>query len=82
MRHFGKRVNYNLNGIVTIRNKEVGYKIYCDGLPGCIIQLQGLKKAGRCMAWSFITLVFVITPDVITNRACDTGPLKIPGNKF
>ena len=34
------------------------------------------------MAWSFITLVFVITPDVITNQAGDTGPLKVLGNKF
>ena len=34
------------------------------------------------MAWSFITLAFVITPDVITNRAGDTGPLKVPGDKF
>ena len=32
MRHFGKRVNHNLNGVVIIRNKEVGYKIYRDGL--------------------------------------------------
>ena len=34
------------------------------------------------MAWSFITLVFIITPDIITNRAGNTGPPKIPGNKF
>ena len=34
------------------------------------------------MAWSFIILVFVITPDVIINRAGDTGPPKIPGDKF
>ena len=34
------------------------------------------------MAWSFIILVFVITPDVITNRPGDTGLLKVPGNKF
>ena len=32
MHYFGERVNYNLNGVVIIRNKEVGYKIYCDGL--------------------------------------------------
>ena len=34
------------------------------------------------MAWSFITLVFVIIPDVITNQAGDTRPLKVPGDKF
>ena len=34
------------------------------------------------MAWSFIILVFVIISDVIINRAGNTGPLKIPGNKF
>ena len=35
--YFGKRVNYNLNRIVIIRNKEVGYEIHQDGLPGYII---------------------------------------------
>ena len=34
------------------------------------------------MAWSFIILVFIIIPNVIINRAGDTGLLKIPGNKF
>ena len=34
------------------------------------------------MVWSFITLVFVIIPDVITNRAGDTGSPKVPGDKF
>ena len=37
MRYFSKKVNYNLNKIVIIRNKEVSYKIHCDGLPGRII---------------------------------------------
>ena len=37
MRHFNKRVNYDLNGVVIIRNREVGYKIYYDGLPGRVI---------------------------------------------
>ena len=37
MRYFGKRVNYNLNGVATIRNKEIDYKIYRDGLPRRII---------------------------------------------
>ena len=46
------------------------------------MQFQGLKKAGRCVVWNFITLVFVIIPDIIINRAGNTGPLKIPGNKF
>ena len=82
MRHFSKRVNHDPNGVATIWNKEVGYKIHRDGLPGRVIQFQGLKKAGRRVAWSFITLVFVIIPDIITNRAGDTGPPKIPGNKF
>ena len=82
MRHLGKKVNHNPNGVVIIRNKEVGYKIHRDRLPGYIIQLQGLKEAGRRVAWSFIILIFVITPDVIINRAGNTGPLKIPGNKF
>ena len=82
MHHFSKKVNHNLNRVVTIRNREVGYKIYCDGLLGRIMQFQGLKEAGRRVAWSFITLVFIITPDIITNRACNTGPPKIPGNKF
>ena len=67
MRHFGKRVNHNPNGVVTIRNKEVDYKIYRNGLLRRIIQFQGLKEAGRRVAWSFITLVFIITPDIITN---------------
>ena len=82
MRYFGKGVNYDLNGVVTIRNREVGSEIYCDGLPGCIMQFQGLKDAGRRVAWSFIILVFVIIPDIIINRTCDTRPLKVPGNKF
>ena len=82
MRHFGKRVNHDPNGVATIRNKEVGYKIHRDGLPGRVMQFQGLKKAGRRVAWSFIILVFVIIPDVITNQAGDTGPPKVPGNKF
>ena len=34
------------------------------------------------MVWSFIILVFVIIPDVITNQACNTGPPKVLGNKF
>ena len=34
------------------------------------------------MVWSFITLVFVIIPDIIINRAGNTGLLKVPGNKF
>ena len=34
------------------------------------------------MAWSFITLVFIIIPDIITNRVGNTGPLKVPGDKF
>ena len=50
MHYFGKRVNYNLNGIVIIRNKEVNYEIYCDGLPRCIMQFQGLKEVGRRVA--------------------------------
>ena len=37
MRHFGERVNYNPNGVVIIRNREVGYKIHCDGLPGRVM---------------------------------------------
>ena len=37
MCHLGERVNYNLNGVVIIRNKKVGYEIYCDGLPVCIM---------------------------------------------
>ena len=82
MRYFGERVNYDPNGVAIIRNREVGYKIHRDGLPRRVMQFQGLKEAGRRVAWSFITLVFVITPDVITNRAGDTGPLKVPGNKF
>ena len=82
IRHLGEKVNHNPNKVVTIWNKEVGYKIHRDGLPGCVIQLQGLKEAGRRVVWSFIILAFVITPDVITNRAGNTGPLKIPGNKF
>ena len=82
MRHLGERVNYDLNGVVIIRNKEVGYKIYRDGLPGRVMQLQGLKEAGRRVVWNFIMLIFVITPDVITNRAGDTGPPKVPGDKF
>ena len=47
MYYFGKRVNYDLNRIVIIRNREVGYEIHCDGLLGRIMQFQGLKKAGR-----------------------------------
>ena len=82
MRHFGKRVNHNPNKVAIIRNREVGYKIHCDGLLRCVMQFQGLKEAGRRVAWSFITLVFVIIPDVITNRAGNTGPPKIPGDKF
>ena len=37
IRYSGKGVNYNLNGVVIIRNREVGYEIYRDGLPGCIM---------------------------------------------
>ena len=37
MRHLGKKVNHNLNGVAIIRNREVGYKIYRNGLPGRII---------------------------------------------
>ena len=37
IRHFGKKVNYNPNGVAIIRNKEVGYKIHRDGLPGRVI---------------------------------------------
>ena len=82
MRYFNKGVNHNPNRVVIIRNKEVGYEIHRDGLPRRIIQLQGLKEAGQRVAWSFITLAFIIIPDIIINRACDTGPLKVPGNKF
>ena len=82
MRYLSKKVNYNPNRVITIRNREVSYEIHCDGLPGRIIQFQGLKEAGRRMAWNFIILVFIIIPDIIINRACDTGPLKIPGKKF
>ena len=67
MRYLGKRVNHDPNGVVTIRNKEVNYKIHRDGLPGRVIQLQGLKEAGRCVMWNFIILVFVIIPDIIIN---------------
>ena len=34
------------------------------------------------MVWSFIILIFIIIPDIITNQAGNTGLLKIPGNKF
>ena len=34
------------------------------------------------MAWSFIILIFIIIPDVIVNRAGNTRPPKVPGNKF
>ena len=37
MRYFGKRVNHNPNGVAIIRNKEVNYKIYRDGLLGRVI---------------------------------------------
>ena len=37
MRHFGERVNHDPNGVATIRNKEVGYKIHCNGLPGRVM---------------------------------------------
>ena len=37
MRHFGKRVNHDLNGVAIIRNREVSYKIHCNGLLGCIM---------------------------------------------
>ena len=37
MRHFSKKVNHDLNRVAIIQNKEVGYKIYYDGLPGRII---------------------------------------------
>ena len=46
MRHFGEKVNYDPNGVVTIRNREVGYKIHRDKLPGRIMQFQRLKEAG------------------------------------
>ena len=37
MRHFSERVNHNPNGVVTIRNKEVGYKIHYNKLPGRVV---------------------------------------------
>ena len=37
MYYLGEKVNHDLNRVVTIRNKEVGYKIHCDGLPGCVM---------------------------------------------
>ena len=80
--YFGEKFNHDPNGVVIIRNKEVGYKIYRDGLPRRIMQFQGLKKAGWRVMWSFIILVFIIIPDVIINRTSNTGPLKVPGNKF
>ena len=37
MRHFGEKVNHDLNGVITIRNKEVNYKIHRNGLPGRVM---------------------------------------------
>ena len=79
---FGYRVDYDHDGVFSIRFRELCYEIHTGGVPRCIWDWKGMKFSGRWLTNGFGLEAHVTGGDIFTNVPGHLQPPVISRNQF